>query len=599
MRKRVVGEVDTPTRLQRVFPGNHKEFVINSLLSPLGAIYPWLTSDERNPWSTYGFACLVIAVGITTCYGAFLLSSHAVGYTPPLQIANVFENLSLGLTSFALLSLLFNLAAIPFLYVCKALEDFQRGMCDHLTLATKQSRRNTRHIQSSVDRILGHKVWAGEKTFGMLNAMMSQRDSTRAKWFMVNFLSTLAEDSITPYKRDGSPCKAGEPSDYYKISTRANRWTDCTYSRFLSENMDHAETSILWAVDPEDFFENLLPWHFLYIIVGFGKAVCNYDFHFDIGSDEIQNAADIFDLMDSSPFAKCRPARQDISMKGMSHDERIRYFSKSVLPMLLVFGIEAIQSGDKKAEPGYLDKIISGYRTVCAEPQGQYLPHIEAFRTASASERRLRAICLYYKDASLHKSGEHTGDPLYDAIRDNWDRSAFHEDLKRLGGKSFEWLDNEQFVSIMECALRLFAFNCGDEEPGAEKNVSVFSVTDRCRDYDIGIYDSCFVVKTIVPRELEDPESTCADKRKKHPVDSDRIVDWYYYPDTDVPPHDRAFFERPSHERLFADFCLQFKELLSQEMVTSTPATPAATGLPVVSAAMPTSKNGRGESPDD
>ncbi len=125
------------------------------------------------------------------------------------------------------------------------------------------SEAGRRSIWQWEKRLLGHKVWSGRNTYALLQYLMDNAAGItgRAKWFLVNFLQEELEHIIEP---GGSPV-------LYDITV--DGWTVARYSRFLAENMAHAEDSIEWVVDPRDLFRRLLPEHIAEVLISIGVKI--------------------------------------------------------------------------------------------------------------------------------------------------------------------------------------------------------------------------------------------------------------------------------------------------------------------------------------
>ena len=134
-----------------------------------------------------------------------------------------------------------------------------------LLMRREFSEAGRRSIWQWEKRLLGHKVWSGRNTYALLQYLMNDAagQTGRAKWFLVNFLQEELEHIIEPR---GNPV-------LYDITV--DGWTIARYSRFLAENMAHAEDSIEWVVDPRDLFREILPELIAEVLISIGVKIDN------------------------------------------------------------------------------------------------------------------------------------------------------------------------------------------------------------------------------------------------------------------------------------------------------------------------------------
>jgi len=111
-------------------------------------------------------------------------------------------------------------------------------------------------------QIMGHKLWAGKKTYSLLSHLMDPNTGVgRARWLLPNFLQFDIERKFEPH------------SNPVLYEVAAQNWSLKNYSDFLAANMTHAEHSICWVVDPSDFLIEILPLHIVEVILSIGSVL--------------------------------------------------------------------------------------------------------------------------------------------------------------------------------------------------------------------------------------------------------------------------------------------------------------------------------------
>jgi len=131
-------------------------------------------------------------------------------------------------------------------------------------------------VSEWLSHILGHKLWAGENTYQLLEHIQEEsRALGRAKWLLVGFLSTDIDRKIQrdPDKKGDTTGKIDDTlksvHPIYKITV--HDWSVRTYSNFLADNMTHAMRSINWVVDPVDLIAEIIPAHMIEVVVSVGS----------------------------------------------------------------------------------------------------------------------------------------------------------------------------------------------------------------------------------------------------------------------------------------------------------------------------------------
>jgi hypothetical protein len=366
-----------------------------------------------------------------------------------------------------------------------------------------------------MDQILGHKVWAAERTYKFLSRIVQNEAGKKAKWQMVNFLSRLADNHIFPE----------EDSGYFKITTESSgTWHISEYSDFLSDNIVHASKEIRWLVDPKDFVEYLIPYCVTYLLgsIAAGKVglplnrvwneVTPFSYEYLFApvinracpaycEDEITRkylSKLVYDHHSRRERANGSHAREhgigtitesSILLKqdrtvGWWHD-----LHDIVFPGIAYFGNEVVK---KEGVPA--DKVIlDGFSKLYDNWIRRAFPHIDSFRRTSA-ERACRHLLLPPAE-TIQKALQKVADDLSSTI--------FNETSELAG------LSKEKRLKVVRMAFRLF----GELSGGTSRvNVCAFkgSTTDGAiRSFDVGLYDGKFLVRSIAYGDF-------------------RIVEWYY-----------------------------------------------------------------------
>lgn len=365
-----------------------------------------------------------------------------------------------------------------------------------------------------MDQILGHKVWAEERTYKFLSRIVQNEAREKAKWQMVNFLSRLADNHIFPE----------EDAGYFKITTESSgAWHISEYSDFLSDNIVHASKEIRWLVDPKDFVEYLIPYCISYLLgsiaakkVGLPSesvwneqhpVSCDYVFARIIKNacpnycDEAATRAFLAGLNTRHHSERNTQDGYHAREHGTEHIEPAIFLKQGrsvgwwhdlhdiIFPSIAYFGNEIVK---KEGVPD--DKVIlEGFSELYDNWIRKAFPHIDSFKRASA-ERAFRQLLLPEADTVC---------AAVDIIADKLSETIFE---KTSGIRD---LSIETRLQVVRLALRLFG-----ELSGGTRRIDVCgfkgpNTGNEVSSYDVGLYDGKFLVRSIADGDY-------------------RLVEWYY-----------------------------------------------------------------------
>lgn len=377
-----------------------------------------------------------------------------------------------------------------------------------------------RDINGVSEDILGHKLWARPETHQLFIGLSADKSGKRAKWFIVNFLSHLANDRIDIRKE--------LVGDLYSISTGRNDWPISLYSKFLAKNMDHAESEILWLVDPDDFFGILLPEFVSYVLAAHVVSAFDRmpDIELDVDLEDPPSATSVFSVYERVPdglhvdalawqavyqsVVTAIPSDIILQAKDPSHaDDTWVTFHGSVLHPTVRFGAEIIRQSDLLPK----ERIVLGFERWTRKYLDGLLPHLMAFRNADSSVFRKRVVFL---GCDMPK------DP---GSVERWIRSKISELWGKNESRWRESLKDVRRVDVIDAALDLFVYTCGGEDTlsihgsshGQQQPADAKTPLSHVA-WDVGWYDRQFVVSAEETNELP--------PRRK--------VEWYY----GAPPKD-------------------------------------------------------------
>lgn len=371
---------------------------------------------------------------------------------------------------------------------------------------------NTRETLRSVEKLIGHKVWAEEYTFNLLEDLIKRTAGKRAKWFIVRFLANLADDRISHVDGDCS---------YLLTTDSQGTWHVCRYSKFLSENMDHAEGSVRWLVDPGDFFGILLPELMGYIIAScavdrFGLPNIAFDddpTSFNDAYRQIaRKAAESFSKDENSVLTELHSAWGSSLINFKEHLEKKQYdalwksFHGCVIHPLTTLGIQLLNNGYTPEE----QTVLNSYKALHKKYIKHVFPHLEAFRRSDVADKK--RVILLWSDTETESDTQ-------------WIDGAIRKSLEKHFSQwntAYLRVANKELLSLV---LKLFEYLSGDD-----KAISVCSFKGTLSienvAFDIGIYDYQFVVRSR-RKVLNGDTQTSTGSAQANPYEQ-RIVDWVY-----------------------------------------------------------------------
>lgn len=235
--------------------------VVKFLLVPLYVISSWVEFTYKRNWQhsnlilrSFGFFLLIVILMVSGFF-TNLLNLKVVSYT---QIFSTLFSLFDTCMLYVLFVFVFNFLSFLFVIII----DIHLILKDAFSLAMKDN------VDTWLAKLLGHKLWAGDKTYKLLDSLMQDAERIgRSKWLIVNFLKEDLDKRITI-----ESLVAGDAvSELYTL--RGENWTSHEYSQFLQKNLTHADKSIAWLVEPKDFFEELLPSYLAEVIVSIACLV--------------------------------------------------------------------------------------------------------------------------------------------------------------------------------------------------------------------------------------------------------------------------------------------------------------------------------------
>jgi hypothetical protein len=389
-------------------------------------------------------------------------------------------------------------------------------------------------VTGLAEGLIGHKIWAEPDTHALLNTLISDQAGRRAKWFLITFLSSLVDDRIS--------VPSALEAQYYKIVTPAEGWEACRYSRFLAENMGHAQDSVVWITDPVDFFSVLLPEMTTYTLAAIPVAV--FDSLPDIGPCTPNIPYDAFGSLLKGSAKKLHASLSDVTavagldsksageqldlghlLKTRQYDRAWSGFHSLVLRPLQRLGSLLYIHGHRPRK--YTSEWHNAFRRLRQEYLGELLPHISAFGSKTPRCHR-RVICFW--------GGQGSGQEwLEERVRFFTSKyvRTWHGENRRL--QSFP-VSAGSWRAAFSKDVVLRAIEFFTRESGGEDRISVSRIKLASPPYipngsrvpmDIGIYDSKYVVW-----------SWPACRPGSDSSDSGRIVNWYYLPDVSCPDPD-------------------------------------------------------------
>lgn len=325
------------------------------------------------------------------------------------------------------------------------------------------------------DNLFGHKVWAGNNTHRLLKCIWENSGDKRAKWFMVNFMAEIMDDSVLA---DDTKC--------FKLESE---WDTYKYSQYLTKNMVNAEYSIWWFVDPTDFFRIIIPEFIAYTLA------CISFLKFGIPTNDntcstapssvfcIKHGYDVAKLHEiCSTLAIIPDSVPTLEARGELKQEE--YFRKVILAIAREFGSSIYNDSETSFEDireCFDDVLLEQFINVS-------LPHLRAFENAKPRKQtdqfsKLRII-HFYDSATKEISDQTIANKV---IGNYWPHSP--NDIKTPNlmwpVSSLSWSDD-----LLRTALKLFAHCCGGE------NNVLFASSNTLNIKDAGIYDHHFKIES-------------------------------------------------------------------------------------------------------
>ncbi len=540
------------------------------LLFPLRKLLKGLF-DEAKPDKWSSWQQLPRRWWVTLCFlSAFYIYTFASWFLPCIVLIIV---KSIGVTSypfpqFVMVTVFLITITNLLLYAVVLSVEYPRLIREEFsTEASNFSEAAKSHVWEWQEKILGHKLWAGEKTHGLFKELTeASLDHQRAKWLMVNFLSEVVEDVLKTEKETSTTGTAtGAPPSQsqdleanvkakYTIST-AEAWSDCRYSRFLDRNMEHART-VWWLVDPTDFFSTLLPDFAAYALASIGWNKYRYDIK--LTPNTYRRIDKIIRSGEFTPgFVPDYRTDVFVNLQAIDDDAKLRELREKVLPVMAQIGFRALDESNGE----YRDAMYSpaseqykrekqdlhrGYRKCFDLHLAALLPHVDAFRRCSSQKRRI--IFLGYDPMDNQ-------DDFRGVVNEQWSKGKFMMALQKVCNvDDASNISRDNFRCLIAAALELFAYTCGDYENCGVAS-SATREDDKRKSYDVGIYDHRFVVNAT-PVDQEDQEDQ---------KDLGRNIKWSYYAVDGNGPPDARFFDGSDenvHIRSFQDFAGVFLRII-------------------------------------
>lgn len=341
----------------------------------------------------------------------------------------------------------------------------------------------TDQIVKNTGALVGDRLWCENNTNKLLKHIIDKAHDERAKWHLINFLANLADEHVEP---------EGEKWLKLTTTTKANgQWHISRYSKFLSDNIDHAENRILWLVDPIDFYEVLLPDCISYSIAAIAIE--------ELGLPEITwgktiDLCTVFEPMRKKAEEKYKGKETSVEICNLLRTLReigLNLPSQGAayiecgwwdnLNSLFLKNLEGIGNILIASDPSLISKakISSGFWKLHRHWLDKCFPHIGALLKARVKEA--------YRIIYIPKVSTGGAPP----VESNPDDIAIEQFSKKIWDK----LANSYSNSLVEHALNLF-----EEITGGPDKVKVYvsntivTMPDK-PEYDLGVYDDNFIVR--------------------------------------------------------------------------------------------------------
>lgn len=354
------------------------------------------------------------------------------------------------------------------------------------------------------EKLLGHKIWSGEKTYEMLDGLFK---ASRAKWFIINFLKEIVDDDIK------------NTDNKYEISSK-RPWDTYRYSEFLATNMTHAEKDVWWLVEPSDFFSILLPDCMAYLFTCVALQQYSIDFQCltkdyhkppeiiksDICSKLSGEVAKKFVLQFGNACKRMNVEKDSSLLNGITVKDMPEWYKKNkylrkVINILKEIGVEIYSNTDRAKKEKLLSSAKEYFEKKLICSLGEIFPHMEAFRNINVQNKKIRLVV--FKDENYICNEKY----MKVTFNNYWKKENI---TKKEQSIDINWC--ESFDSVSENiihALDIFAKTCGGEQHliFAHLSKSYFeqkSIDSSClKIVDLGIYDECCVVESHAAASAE------------------------------------------------------------------------------------------------
>ncbi|MCK4658563.1 MAG: hypothetical protein KAV82_03490 [Phycisphaerae bacterium] len=368
--------------------------------------------------------------------------------------------------------------------------------------AASMLRRDLRHTlnenslnlsNSLSNKLLEHVLWSHAKTGTLLKELATRDPGKRGKWFLVNFLAHVAEERIDVQKKP-----AGQ---IYVLGTGNNVWPVCRYSRFLATNMDHADNSILWLVDPNDFFGLLLPEFVRYFVAC--HAISAYGEMRPSASYTNRTKASVqsvFECYKHSPQtisvdkaawathydfivpAPIRDKNVDTDPEGSTnstYERRWTEFHHYILPTIVRCGqVLRKHFGTTVTH----EEVSKSFRFLSHNFLDHIFPHLMAFKKTHGIREKCRVLFMGFDMPSDHTLWQSW---LKERVLQYWQANLHRWDTEtRTAAKDSD---------VIREALGMFVDSCGGEDVFVARGYSRSEEGGRMH-MDIGWYDGEFLV---------------------------------------------------------------------------------------------------------
>ena len=455
------------------------EFIFSYVVTPFGSLAPLCRTgvnsevpDKDGIWGSWRGPCKIILVLLllvtigSQIYGLTLPTprpSTVGGSVPTPPPSTVGGSVVRASGYYLAIGILFNVFVLPLLY------------------AIFWFIEESRSVEFNTGQLLGHKVWAEDKTHELLKEIVDNERFGRSKWHIVKFLAILADERISGDKEQG----------FFKLSTHSDgQWHVSKYSRFLSDNIEHAQEEALWLVDPKDFTNTLIPQCLRYVLASLAiielggptTAIWSAKQHYSTVFKPMLDAAVQRGL--GSPedlktkLEAIRPQPVDIDL---SQDDKSTWnaFENVVLAGMSVFGGLLVQTPHSVRE----DVILAGFQEFYAAWLSRVFPHIAAFRRCGIRDAtRIVLVPRGNGEDGTYRDEEAAIQDMANALRESLDTDKVWTSLA----------SPETQRTILATAFRMFEYlsgGAGRIKAYITKGESVPPV-----GLDIGIYDRKFVV---------------------------------------------------------------------------------------------------------